>query len=214
MSKKTTINPVSTAFQPSARPLVLASTSRYRRMLMGRLGIPFTVIAPTADETPLSGEDPSKTALRLAESKARSVAASHPGALIVGSDQVANCEGEPVGKPKDREYAIVMLTRLSGRTVVFHTGVALLDATSGRCATALVDVRSTFRQLSAAEIGAYLDFEQPYDCAGAVKSEGLGIALFEAIESDDPTALIGLPLIKLTAMLRDAGVPVLGATRG
>lgn len=191
------------------RPLVLSSTSPYRRTLLERLGIPFTTIAPIADESALPGETPSQTALRLAEAKARSVAAAHRGSLIIGSDQVADCDGQPVGKPADNERARTMLVRLSGRTVIFHTGIALLDTVSGRCATALVDVRSTFRLLSADEIGAYLEREQPYDCAGAVKSEGLGIALFEAIESDDPTALIGLPLITLTSMLRDAGVPVL-----
>ena len=141
--------------------------------------------------------------------KARSVAVTHPSALIVGSDQVADVAGRAVGKPADRRDAREMLTGLAGKTVVFHTGIALLDAASGRCMTAMVDVRSIFRRLSDADINAYLDREQPYDCAGAVKSEGLGIALFEAIESDDPTALIGLPLITLTSMLRDAGVPVL-----
>src|SRR5262249_21747947 len=140
------------------------------------------------DESPLDGEGPSQTALRLAEVKARSVAAAYPDSLIVGSDQVADCDGLPVGKPGNRERASAMLEQLSGRTVVFHTGIALLDTRSGSCATALVDVRSTFRCLTHDEIAAYLDREQPYDCAGAVKSEGLGIALFEAIESDDPTA--------------------------
>jgi len=191
--------------------MVLASTSRYRRALLERLGIPFTAVAPVADESPLPGEKPRQTALRLCEAKARSVASRHKDALIIGSDQVADCAGEPIGKPGNRETARTMLAMLSGKTVVFHTGVALLDAASGRCATALVDVRSRFRGLSAAEIDAYLDREQPFDCAGAVKSEGLGIALFEAIASDDPTALIGLPLITLTSMLRDAGVPVLAS---
>jgi 7-methyl-GTP pyrophosphatase len=209
MSEKTTTNPESIAVAPGVRPLVLASTSRYRRALLERLGIPFTTIAPNADESALPGETPAQTALRLSEVKARSVAAAHESALIVGSDQVADADGRPVGKPGDRKHACDMLARLSGKTVVFHTGIALLDAASGRCVTALVDVRSTFRRLSDAEINAYLDREQPYDCAGAVRSEGLGIALFESIESDDPTALIGLPLIALTSMLRDAGVPVL-----
>ena len=209
MSEKTTTKPESIALAPGGRVLILASTSRYRQALLERLGIPFTTIPPTADESALAGETPGQTALRLAETKARSVAAIHPTALIVGSDQVADAEGRPVGKPGDREHARRMLAQLSGRIVVFHTGIALLDAAAGRCATALVDVRSTFRRLSEAEINAYLDREQPYDCAGAVKSEGLGIALFDAIESDDPTALIGLPLITLTSMLRDAGGPVL-----
>ena len=211
MSEKTTANPVSPEHPSGMRPLVLASTSRYRRMLLERLAIPFVTAAPHVDESPLPGEAPRQTALRLAEVKARSVAPAHSNSLIIGSDQVADCGGHLVGKPGDREHAQAMLEGLSGKTVVFHTGIALLDMPAGRCATALVDVRSKFRRLSSAEIGAYLDREQPYDCAGAVKSEGFGIALFEAIESDDPTALIGLPLITLTSMLRDAGVAVLTA---
>ena len=205
MSEKTTAKPLPAA----QRSLVLASTSPYRQALLERLGIPFTIVAPKADETPEATESPAQTALRLSEVKARSVAAQHAGSLIIGSDQVADCDGQPIGKPGELAKARAMLRLLSGRTVVFHTGIALLDAASGRCASALVDVRSTFRRLSLAEIDAYLARERPYDCAGAVKSEGLGIALFEAIESDDPTALIGLPLIRLTSMLRDAGVPVL-----
>jgi septum formation protein len=191
------------------RPLVLASTSRYRSALLARLGIPFVAVAPDADETALAGETPRATALRLSEAKAKSVAAAHPGALIVGSDQVADCDGRHVGKPGGHEAAVAQLTTLSGKTVVFHTGLALLDATNGRCRTALVDVRSTFRTLVPGEIDAYLRREQPYDCAGSVKSEALGIALFERIESDDPTALIGLPLIRLTGLLREAGIVVL-----
>jgi septum formation protein len=194
---------------PPGRELVLASTSPYRRALLARLGLAFDAVAPTADEAPLPGERPAATALRLAEAKARSVAAEHPTALIIGSDQVADCDGELVGKPGTHERAVAQLTRQSGRTVVFHTGLALFDASSGECRTALVDVRSTFRPLAGAEIEAYLRHERPYDCAGSVKSEALGIALFERIESDDPTALVGLPLIRLTGMLRAAGVPVL-----
>ncbi len=192
----------------AARPLVLASTSRYRRELLSRLGLPFTAVAPDADETPLPGEAPAATALRLASEKARSVASAWPHALIVGSDQVADADGVAVGKPGTAAAARAQLARLSGRTVVFHTGVALLDAASGSCQTALVDVRSRFRPLSSATIDAYLVREQPYDCAGSVKSEGLGIALFEAIESDDPTALVGLPLISVVRMLGAAGVAV------
>lgn len=192
----------------AARPLVLASTSRYRRELLSRLGLPFTAVAPDADETPLPGEAPAATALRLASEKARSVASAWPRALIVGSDQVADADGVAVGKPGTAAAARAQLARLSGRTVVFHTGVALLDAASGSCQTALVDVRSRFRPLSSATIDAYLVREQPYDCAGSVKSEGLGIALFEAIESDDPTALVGLPLISVVRMLGAAGVAV------
>src|SRR5512143_1809202 len=210
MLEKTTANqgPTGTAAAGTAA-LVLASTSRYRRTLLERLGLPFAALPPSVDETPLPGETPRATALRLAEAKARSIAARCPGALVIGSDQVADCDGRAVGKPGHHEAAFAMLTALSGKSVVFHTGLALLDVASGRCTTAMVDVRSTFRRLTAAEIGAYLAREQPYDCAGAVRSEALGIALFESIESDDPTALIGLPLIRLVSMLREAGVPVL-----
>jgi len=178
-------------------------------MLLERLGLPFIAAAPGTDEASLADESPAATAFRLAEAKARSVAGAHPDALIIGSDQVADCGGRPVGKPGTHERAATQLAELSGQTVVFHTGLALLDAASGRCQTALVDVRSTFRVLSAAEIDAYLRRERPYDCAGSVRSEALGIALFERIESDDPTALIGLPLIRLTSMLRVAGIAVL-----
>jgi septum formation protein len=178
-------------------------------MLLERLGLPFIVVAPGTNETPLAHETPMATAFRLAEAKARSVAGSHPDALIIGSDQVADCGGRPIGKPGTHERAMAQLAELSGQTVVFHTGLCLLDAASGRCQTALVDVRSTFRFLCAAEIDAYLRRERPYDCAGSVRSEALGIALFERIESDDPTALIGLPLIRLTSMLRTVGVTVL-----
>ena len=157
-------------------------------------------------EAALDGEIPAATALRLAEAKARAVAARFPDALVIGSDQVADCAGRPVGKPGSRERALVQLRELSGRTVVFHTGVAL--ASRGRCRTALVDVTSTFRELTDAEIESYLDREAPYDCAGSVKSEALGIALFERIASDDPTALIGLPLIALCRLLRAEGLTI------
>lgn len=190
--------------------LVLASTSRYRRALLERLGLAYAAVSPDADETPRAGEAPAATALRLAEAKARSVSAAFPGALIIGSDQVADAGGAAVGKPGGYEAARRQLALLSGRVVVFHTGLALLDTRTGHCQTALVDVRSRFRTLANDEIDAYLAREAPWDCAGSVKSESLGIALFDAIESDDPTALIGLPLIRLTSMLRAAGVRVLG----
>lgn len=211
MSTKTTHNPVPSAALPTPdkRRLVLASTSRYRRALLTQLGLPFDVASPSTDETALPGEVPSATALRLAEAKARSVAVDYPDALVIGSDQVADCDGEAVGKPFDHAHAAAQLAALSGKTVVFHTGLALLDAASGTCQTAMVDVRSTFRELARAEIEAYLLRDQPYDCAASVKSDALGIALFVRIESDDPTALIGLPLIRLTDMLRAAGVAVL-----
>jgi septum formation protein len=201
MSTKTTAN--------GPRRLVLGSTSRYRRALLERLGLPFVVAAPDLDETALASESPAQTALRLAEAKARAVAAHYPDSLVIGSDQVADCAGQPIGKPGTRERALDQLQTLSGKTVVFHTAVALVDAASGRCRTALIDVASTFRALSPGEIAAYLDREEPYNCAGSVKSEGLGIALFERIVSDDPTALIGLPLVALTRLLREEGVDVL-----
>jgi septum formation protein len=193
----------------AARTLVLASTSRYRRALLDRLGLPFQVAAPGVDETAAPGEAPAATALRLSEAKARAVAAHLGSALVIGSDQVAECDGHPIGKPGHREAAIAQLRTLSGRTVIFHTGLALVDAQSGRCQTALVDVASTFRTLKPPEIESYVDREQPFDCAGSVRSEALGIALFDRIVSDDPTALIGLPLIALSRMLRAEGVDVL-----
>jgi len=193
----------------SGRPLVLGSTSRYRRELLGRLGVPFEVCAPDVDETPLAGERPIATALRLSEAKARAVAASYADALVIGSDQVADCDGRAVSKPGDRGNAQRELRALSGRTIVFHTGLALVDAATGSCQREMVDVVSVFRTLTDAEIDAYLDREAPYDCAGGVKSEALGIALFERITSDDPTALIGLPLITLCRMLRAEGVEML-----
>lgn len=188
------------------QPLILGSTSRYRRELLDRLGIPFSVVAPSIDESPEPGEHPAGTALRLAAAKARAVAAAHRDALVIGSDQVADCAGRAIGKPGNRERALAELRRLSGQAVVFHTGVALIHAPSGRLQTALVSVTSTFRTLRDEEIAAYLDREAPYDCAGGVKSEALGIALFESIVSDDPTALVGLPLIALCRMLRAEGL--------
>ena len=201
MSTKTTAN--------ALRPLVLGSASPYRRELLGRLGLPFAVAAPDIDETALPAETPAQTAVRLAEAKARAVAARYSRALVIGSDQIADCAGQPVGKPGNRAAAVAQLQALSGKTVVFHTGLALVDVASGRCRTALVDVASTFRALRSADIDAYLDREAPIDCAGSVKVEGLGIALFERIQSDDPTALIGLPLIALSRLLREEGVDVL-----
>lgn len=202
MSKKL----VKTTTSTETRPLVLASTSRYRKALLARLGLAFEVVAPGVDETPLSAETPAETALRLAEAKARAVSSRHPKALIIGSDQVAEFDGKAIGKPRDHADALAQLKAMRGRTVVFHTALALLDAASGRCQVALVDVESTFRVSNESELEAYLQQEQPYDCAGAVKSEALGISLFTRIASDDPTALIGLPLIRLTDMLLAEGV--------
>lgn len=194
--------------------LVLASTSRYRRQLLARLGLPFVVVAPHVEETTLPGELPLDTAIRLAAAKAHAVAASHPHALVIGSDQVADCDGSAVSKPGTHAEASRQLTVQSGRAVVFHTAVALVNTVSGVTTTAVVDVVSRFRVLSAAAIEAYLLADRPYDCAGSVRSEGLGITLFDAIEGDDPTALIGLPLIALARLLRAEGVelPALGLT--
>ena len=189
-----------------APPLILGSTSRYRRELLARLRLPFTAEAPDVDEAPLPGEAPAATALRLAGDKARAVAQRHPDALVIGPDQVADCAGRAIGKPETRQRALDELRRLSGQVVTFHTGLALVHAGSGRLQTTVVAVTSTFRTLREEEIVAYLDRETPYDCAGGVKSEALGIALFESIASDDPTALIGLPLIALCRMLRAEGV--------
>ncbi|HZQ61310.1 MAG TPA: Maf family nucleotide pyrophosphatase [Casimicrobiaceae bacterium] len=213
MSTKTTQNAATAepgGGRPGARPLVLASSSVYRRELLQRLHLPFTPVRPDVDETPLPGERPRETALRLAEAKARSVMARHGDAFIIGSDQVADADGEPIGKPETAERARAMLLRLSGRTVVFHTGLVLLDAHRSECQTAVVDVRSTFRTVSASEIDRYLEREAALDCAGGVKIEALGIALFSAVESDDPTALIGLPLIRLIDMLHAVGIRPLG----
>jgi septum formation protein len=189
--------------------LVLASASRYRKELLERLGLPFGVALPGIDESPLPGEAPAMLALRLAEAKARAVAAAHPGGLIIGSDQVAECAGNAIGKPRDRSHALEMLRGMRGRTIVFHTAIALFNAASGRLQTALVDVASTFRTLDDAALESYIDRDDPLDCAGAIRIETLGIALFTRVASDDPSALIGLPLIKLTDMLLAEGVAVL-----
>ncbi len=190
-------------------PLVLASSSRYRKELLARLGLPFTVDPPRVDETPLPDETAVAVAMRLAEAKARAVASAHPDSLIIGSDQVAECAGQTIGKPRDRSHAIEMLREMSGRTIVFHTAVALLNTRTGHLQAALVDVVSTFRTLDDAAFQSYLERDDPLDCAGAVRIETLGIALFTRVASDDPTALIGLPLIKLTDMLLAEGVAVL-----
>lgn len=187
-------------------PLILGSTSPYRRELLARLRLPFTVHAPDVDETPGDGEAPATLAQRLALAKAHAVASVHPDAVVIGSDQVADLHGLAVGKPGSHTNAVQQLRAMSGQTVVFHTAVAVVCLSSGHEASALVPVTVRFRVLSDAEIEHYLLTEQPYDCAGSAKSEGLGIALLEAIESDDPTALIGLPLIRTLALLRGAGI--------
>ena len=192
-----------------APPLILASSSSYRRALLERLGLPFSVVAPEIDEVVHAKELPAVASVRLAEAKARAVAARHPDALIIGCDQMAACDGIAIGKPRDRDDALAQLRSMRGRTIVFHTAVALLNARTGRCQTALVDVASTFRTLGDEQLAAYIDRDQPYDCAGSVKCEALGIALFSRIASDDPTALIGLPLIRLTDMLMAEGMQIL-----
>jgi septum formation protein len=194
--------------------MILASSSAYRRELLGRLRLPFESIAPDVDERPLAGEAPEATALRLARAKAQAVASGAPGALVVGSDQVATLDGEQIGKPGNHANALAQLQKMRGRRVVFHTALCLWD---GRAAdpSAAVQVENvqtfvTFRDLPDAELDAYLRIEQPYDCAGSAKNEALGIAILEKIESTDPTALTGLPLVALTTMLRRAGVAFFG----
>ena len=191
---------------PLVRTLVLGSTSRYRRELLQRLGLPFTVAAPDVDETPLQGEAPRALALRLALAKAHAVAAQHPDAVVIGSDQVADLRGQPLGKPGTHERASAQLQRMSGETVIFQTAVAVVCAATGFEQVDLAHVEVRFRTLTGDEIERYLRAEQPYDCAGSAKSEGLGISLLDAILSDDPTALVGLPLIRTCRMLRAAGL--------
>ena len=192
-------------------PLILGSTSRYRRELLQRLRLPFDTVAPPVDETPLPGEAPAALALRLALAKAQAVAALHPQAVVIGSDQVADLDGSPIGKPGTHARATEQLQRMRGREVVFQTAVAVVRADTGFARALLAPVRVRFRDLSDAEIERYLRLEEPYDCAGSAKSETLGIALLSAIESDDPTALVGLPLIRTCALLREAGLDPLAA---
>jgi septum formation protein len=191
---------------PDRPALILASTSRYRRELLERLRLPFDVRAPEVNETPLAGEAPAALAQRLALAKARAVAQQHPNAIVIGSDQVADLDGRPIGKPGSHERAVEQLRTMRGREVIFQTAVAVVRADTGFEGAALAPVRVHFRELDDAEIEHYLRVEQPYDCAGSAKCETLGIALLAAIHSDDPTALIGLPLIRTCALLREAGL--------
>ena len=184
-------------------PLILASTSAYRRELLGRLRIPFEVVSPKVDETPLAGESTLELALRLATAKAAAVAKDHPNAWVIGSDQVADFCGAAIGKPGNFERALAQLQLMRGQTVTFHTALCLMKG--DQQTTLNVPTEVTFRKLSDDVLENYLLAEEPYDCAGSAKSEGLGISLLEAIQSDDPTALIGLPLIALIGLLRDAG---------
>lgn len=191
------------------RPLILGSTSPYRRELLQRLRLPFEVVRPEVDETPHAGELPVALAQRLALEKALAVARQHPQAVVIGSDQVADLDGEPLGKPGTHERAVAQLQRMRGHTVVFQTAVAVVCIESGFAEQALAQVKVQFRQLSDAAIETYLRAEEPYDCAGSAKSEGLGIALLERIDNQDPSALVGLPLIHTCRLLRAAGVPLL-----
>lgn len=191
---------------PPRPPLILASTSRYRRELLERLRLPFEVHAPDVDEAPLAGETPAVLAHRLALAKARAVAERYPQAIVIGSDQVADLDGEALGKPGTHDRAVAQLRAMSGRTLVFHTALAVVRLSSGFERRASLPVTVRLRTLSDAEIEHYLRAERPYDCAGSAKIETLGIALVEAVDSDDPTALVGLPLIRTCEMLRAAGV--------
>ena len=198
---------------PKARPLVLGSTSPYRRELLQRLHIPFEIAAPEVDETPYPGEAPRELAQRLALAKAMAVAHLFPGAVVIGSDQVADLLGTPLGKPGTHEKAVAQLRQMRGQTVVFQTAVSVVCLESRFEESSLAAVSVTFRDLTDSEIENYLRAEQPYDCAGSAKSEGLGIALLASIDSDDPTALVGLPLIRTCQMIRAAGIELLSNTK-
>ncbi len=192
-----------------ARPLILGSTSAYRRELLSRLAIPFDIVSPNVDETPQAGEAPAPLARRLALAKARAVAANFPQAVVIGSDQVADLNGLPLGKPGTHERAVAQLRQMRGQTVIFQTAVAVVCVQSGFEEVDLAAVKVRFMDLSDDDIENYLRTEQPYDCAGSAKSEGLGIALLASIENDDPTALVGLPLIRTCRMIRAAGITLL-----
>ena len=193
----------------NTRQLILGSTSLYRRELLSRLRLHFDVVAPDVDETPRVNESPKDLANRLALAKAYAVARSYPQAVVIGSDQVADLNGEPLGKPGTHERAVAQLQRMRGKTVVFQTALAVVCLDSGFEQLDLAAVSVRFRDVSDAEIETYLQAEKPYDCAGSAKSEGLGIALLESIDSDDPTALVGLPLIRTCRMIRAAGIALL-----
>ena len=190
--------------------LILGSTSRYRRELLARLRVPFDVVSPDVDETPQPNETPQALACRLALAKAQAVAQQHPHAVVIGSDQVADLNGEPLGKPGTHERAVLQLQRMRGQTVVFQTAVAVVCQARQFAQTELAQIKVRFRDLSDAEIETYLRLEEPYDCAGSAKSEGLGIALLSHISNDDPTALVGLPLIHTCSLLERAGLHLLG----
>ena len=191
---------------PSAPTLILASSSPYRQQLLQRLGVPFVAIAPNLDESPLPGETPKNLTLRLAQAKAQAIASLHPNAWVIGSDQSADLNGHPIGKPGTHAAALSQLKQMQGQVVVFHTSICLMG--QGFCETTHVPTTVQFRNLPEQVLDQYLHLEQPYDCAGSAKSEGMGIILLEKIESDDPTALIGLPLIALTSLFHQAGIPL------
>jgi len=191
------------------RTVILGSSSSYRKELLSRLRIPFETEAPNVDETPHPLESPKDLALRLALAKARAVAQKHPEAVVIGSDQVADLDGIPLGKPGNHTNAVLQLQKMRGKTVIFQTALSVICLASGYERTDLAAVKVQFRDLSDAEIESYLRAEEPYDCAGSAKSEGLGIALLASIVNDDPTALVGLPLIRTCQMLREAGVKLL-----
>ncbi len=200
----------STAHLSVAPQIILASSSTYRKELLQRLQLPFLAIAPDIDESPLNHEAPEQTALRLAQQKAEAIAMSYPDAIIIGSDQVATLDGLQIGKPGDHARALQQLQMMRGREVIFHTALCVLSK-SAKTTETILQIKNCqttvrFRNLSDTELDAYLRIEQPYDCAGSAKNEGLGIAILEAIHSDDPTALTGLPLITLTSMLRKLGI--------
>lgn len=195
------------------RKLILGSTSAYRRELLERLRVPFAVESPHVDETPLAGEVPAALARRLALAKAQAVAQRFPDCVVIGSDQVADLDGLALGKPGTHDRAVAQLRQMSGHTIIFQTAVAVVCQQSGFCQEQLAPVKVTFRTLDDAEIESYLHAEQPYDCAGSAKSEGLGITLLSSIDNDDPTALVGLPLIRTSQMLRAAGIDLLHPLR-
>lgn len=208
MSVATSPSNLSTKIASDPQKLILASTSKYRKELLSRLGLPFTCISPEVDETPLPRETPEELALRLAKAKALAIAEKEPHAFVIGSDQVLDLHGAAMGKPGDHERAMAQLQLLRGQTVNFHTAVCLANDSKTQVINVVTKVR--FRELKDSVLEAYLLAETPYDCAGSAKSEGLGICLLEKVESEDPTALIGLPLIAVCTLLRDAGFRILG----
>jgi septum formation protein len=193
--------------------LILASSSRYRREVLEKLHLPFQCVSPEIDETPLEDESPEQTSLRLAESKARKVAQAYPNALIIGCDQVATVDGLQIGKPGNHDNAVKQLTMLSGKEVIFHSAICLYNSANQHMQSTIAPYYVKFKSLSPGQIETYLRLEQPYDCAGSAKSEGMGIALLEYMRGDDPNALIGLPVIMLVDMLMQAGVDVLSTSR-